>query len=419
MPAGGRYLKHEDLNLKYFSTDLLRHFAAYGQHMSLDRITRVACYVDLAVPPARPRFWNQISMSAHDPIYYGDYLRLDRLLSLQSPESAKHGTPVHDEMLFIIVHQSYELWFKQVLHEFDRIESDFSANPVDDEAMARIVHALARVHEIIKLLVAQLDVLETMTPADFLDFRDYLFPASGFQSLQFRLIETRLGLPEAVRIRFDGEAVEKRLSKVDRQKLATARMRPTVLALLDAWLARTPFLDWGGESFRLVYRAAVVKHLSADVETVKADAAIPAERRERETAGLGKALEAFAAIFEPDSRQDNWRLSPKALQAALFITVYREMPAVQQPFRLLSLLMDIDETLTFWRYRHALMVERMIGRKIGTGGSSGQAYLRSTAEQHRIFGDLFQLSTFLIPRSALPELPPDVKERLGFVYARE
>ena len=146
----------------------------------------------------------------HAPIYYSDYLRLDRLLSLQSPESAKHGTPVHDEMLFIIVHQAYELWFKQVLHEFDRIERDFSANPVDDEAMARIVHALARVHEIIKLLVAQLDVLETMTPADFLDFRNYLFPASGFQSLQFRLIETRLGLPEDVRIRFDGEAVEKR-----------------------------------------------------------------------------------------------------------------------------------------------------------------------------------------------------------------
>ena len=112
----------------------------------------------------------------HPPIYYGDYLRLDRLLSLQSPESAKHGTPVHDELLFIIVHQAYELWFKQVLHEFDRIERDFSANPVDDESMARIVHALARVREIFKLLVAQFDVLETMTPADFLDFRDYLFP---------------------------------------------------------------------------------------------------------------------------------------------------------------------------------------------------------------------------------------------------
>jgi tryptophan 2,3-dioxygenase len=353
------------------------------------------------------------------PLYYGNYLQVDGLLSLQALESSKHGPPVHDEMLFIIVHQAYELWFKQILHEFNRIEHDFSANPVDDQALAGIVHSLARVHEILKLLVAQLDVLETMTPADFLDFRDYLFPASGFQSLQFRLIETWLGLPEGARVPLDGEAVESRLSTVDRHRLAAARTRPTIFALLDMWLARTPFLNWGGEQFRVAYRAAVVKHLSADVDTIKADAVLPAERRDRETSSIDKALEAFARIFEPDVAPEAWRLSTKALQAALFITVYREMPAVQQPFRLLSLLMDIDETLTFWRYRHALMVERMIGCRIGTGGSSGHAYLRSTAERHRIFGDLFELSTFLIPRSALPELPVDVKRCLGFVYASE
>jgi tryptophan 2,3-dioxygenase len=353
------------------------------------------------------------------PLYYGDYLQVDRLLSLQALESSKHGPPVHDEMLFVVVHQAYELWFKQILHEFNRIEHDFSANPVDDQALARIVHSLARVHEILRLLVTQLDVLETMTPADFLDFRDYLFPASGFQSLQFRLIETQLGLPEGARVPLDGEAVESRLSIADRARLSAARTRPTIFALLDMWLARTPFLDWGGEQFRVAYRAAVVKHLSADVETIKADSVLPAERRERETSGIDKALEAFARIFDPDATPEAWRLSPKALQAALFITVYREMPAVQQPFRLLSLLMDIDETLTFWRYRHALMVERMIGRRIGTGGSSGHAYLRNTAERHRIFGDLFELSTFLIPRSALPELPADVRRRLGFVYASE
>src|SRR5271163_3062259 len=130
-----------------------------------------------------------------------------------------------------------------MLHEFDRVERDFSTNPVNDEAMARIVHSLARVHEILKLLVAQFDVLETMTPADFLDFRDYLFPASGFQSLQFRLIETRLGLPEGSRVKFGDKAVETRLSVTDRQKLEAARRRPTVLGLLDTWLARTPFLD--------------------------------------------------------------------------------------------------------------------------------------------------------------------------------
>src|SRR5271163_1761775 len=89
----------------------------------------------------------------HAPVYYGDYLQIDQLLSLQAPESAKHGVQVHDEMLFIIVHQAYELWFKQMLFEFDRIEQDFSANPVGDEAMARVVHSLARIHEILKLLV--------------------------------------------------------------------------------------------------------------------------------------------------------------------------------------------------------------------------------------------------------------------------
>lgn len=351
------------------------------------------------------------------PLYYADYLQLDRLLSAQRLESAGRGSPVHDEMLFIIVHQAYELWFKQVLHELDRVARDFSANPVNDEAMARIVHSLARIQEILKLLVAQLDVLETLTPADFLDFRDYLVPASGFQSLQFRAIETRLGLPASSRTGFDQRAIEERLSAADRERLAAVQKHPSIHDLLDAWLARTPFLDWGGETFRSAYRAAVTKHLAADLAALKADEGLPAERRAREAGGLDAALAAFAAIFDPEANRGAWRLSPKAVQAALFITVYREMPAVQQGFRLLSLLMDIDETLTLWRYRHALMVERMIGRKIGTGGSSGYEHLRASADRHRVFGDLFQLSTFLIPRSALPELPAHVKRRLGFVYA--
>jgi tryptophan 2,3-dioxygenase len=352
----------------------------------------------------------------HPPVYYGDYLALDELLAAQRPETAKTGAAAHDEMLFIVVHQAYELWFKQILHELDRIERDFATNPVDDDALARIVHGLERIHEIQKLLVAQLDVLETMTPSDFLDFRDHLMPASGFQSVQFREIETRLGLPEGTRVPFDDKAVEERLSPADRARLAAARARPALHALLDAWLARTPFLDWGGGSFREAYRAAVEAHLKADMEVVRGDDAMPAERREREARGLDKALAAFAAIFDPAASPGAWRLSPAAVQAALFITVYRDMPAAQQPFRLLSLLMDIDETLTLWRYRHALMVERMIGRKIGTGGSSGHAYLRTTAERHRIFADLFQLSTFLIPRSALPDLPAAVRARMGFVY---
>lgn len=352
------------------------------------------------------------------PVYYGDYLAIDELLSTQRPETAKTGPAAHDEMLFIIVHQAYELWFKQILHELDRVERDFDRDPVDDERLARIVHGLERIHEILKLLVAQLDVLETMTPFDFLDFRDALFPASGFQSTQFRIIETRLGLSEGTRVPFDDKAVEERLSPADRARVAAARARPALLGMLDRWLARTPFLDWGGASFRDAYRAAVIRHLSADVETVKADTSVPEEKRERELRSIEKAIAAFSAVFEPETAAEGaWRLSPRSVQAALFITVYRDAPAVQQAFRLMAALMDIDETMTLWRYRHALMVERMIGRKIGTGGSSGHAYLRVTAERHRVFADLFQLSTFLIPRSALPEPPPAVKARMGLVYA--
>jgi tryptophan 2,3-dioxygenase len=320
-------------------------------------------------------------------------------------------------MLFIIVHQAYELWFKQILHELDRIEADFGAIPVTDDAMARIVHGLNRIHEVLKLVVSQLDVLETMTPFDFLDFRDLLMPASGFQSLQFRLIETRLGLAAATRVPFDDKAIDERLSEPDRAALRTAASGPSLFELLDKWLARTPFLDWGGATFREVYRTAVEKHLARDAELVRNDPAIPPEKRDRELKSIDRAIASFASLFEPSSDHGGWRLSAPSVQAALFITLYRDKPAVQQAFRLLAALMDIDETMTLWRYRHALMVERMIGVKIGTGGSSGHAYLRTTAERHRIFSDLFRLSTFLIPRSAVPELPPQIQAQLNFVYA--
>jgi len=354
---------------------------------------------------------------ARAPVYYADYLKLDRLLSSQQPESLKEGVDAHDEMLFIIVHQAYELWFKQILHELDRVERDFGTVPVSDDAMARIVHDLERIHEILKLTVAQLDVLETMTPFDFLDFRDLLMPASGFQSLQFRAIETRLGLASETRVPLDDKAIEERLSPGDRTTLGQVRERPTVFAMLDQWLARTPFLDWGGASFRDAYRAAVEKHLARDADFIRADMAMPEEKRERELKAIDKAIASFAAIFNPEDDSGGWRLSGPAVQAALFITLYRDKPAVQPAFRLLATLMDIDETMTLWRYRHALMVERMIGVKIGTGGSSGHAYLRTTAERHRVFADLFRLSTFLIPRAAVPELPASVQARLGLVYS--
>src|SRR5215470_4039776 len=135
------------------------------------------------------------------PVDYAEYLKLDRLLSSQEPKSAAYGRPAHDEMLFIVVHQAYELWFKQILHELDSVLALFRADSVDERSIGTAVSRLDRIVEIQKLLVDQLRVLETMTPLDFLDFRDMLVPASGFESVQFRLIENKLGLarePSAV-----------------------------------------------------------------------------------------------------------------------------------------------------------------------------------------------------------------------------
>lgn len=346
---------------------------------------------------------------------YGDYLQVDRLLSCQSPESVRLGAPAHDEMLFIIVHQAYELWFRQVLHELDLIQDDFAASPVADEHLGRIVAGLTRIKEILKLLVGQLDVLETMTPAGFLEFRDLLTPASGFQSVQFRLIEARLGLNETIRIRIDDQHMRDRLAPEDREKLVADRS-PALLGQLDAWLSRTPFVALGDYNFRESYRAAVIAALKRDAGRVGADASLPEPQRVEDAAAIEKALARFQALFAPDAANATWRMSPRAIEAALFISLYRDMPVLQLPFRLLQALMDIDESLTLWRLRHALMVERMIGVRPGTGGSSGSGYLKATAEKHRIFIDLFHLSTYLLSRRDLPALPEDVRRRMGFSY---
>jgi tryptophan 2,3-dioxygenase len=350
--------------------------------------------------------------------YYPEYLRLDLLLAAQQPESVKAGTPAHDEMLFIVVHQAYELWFRQILHELDRIQQDFMAEPLDDRHLLRIVSGLGRIHEIWKLLIQQVDVLETMTPLDFLDFRDLLVPASGFQSLQFREIEARFGMPPSERPKVDGKAVGLRLTAEDDAKLAGAQALPTLAGQLDAWLSRTPFLSAEGFTFRAAYRAAVEKSLGEDRAAVAGNGDLSSEQKARELAGIERALRRFGALFEPEKGEGGWRMSPRAVEGALFIVVHRDEPVLQLPYRLLETLIAIDEALTLWRYRHALMVKRMLGVKTGTGGSSGHDYLREGAERMKLFPDLIQLSSYLIPRSRLPALPPAMSRKLGFAYAQ-
>lgn len=353
---------------------------------------------------------------------YSSYLKLDQLLSLQQPESARRGRPAHDEMLFILIHQVYELWFKEIHHELDLVETSLSGPALDDADILKVANALDRVVRVFRVLIEQIDVLESMTPLDFLEFRDLLFPASGFQSEQFRRLEIRLGLPRAARIPFSKESFDAHLPEGAKARIAEAERRPTLLALVDSWLARTPFVALGGYRFRETYRAALQKMLAEDRRSLEAHPHLNPETKAAQLAALDESSRKLDAILDQATydklkAEGAWRLSRAALEAALFIESYRDEPALQLPFRVLTLLTDIDESLSRWRYRHAMMAQRMLGTKVGTGGSSGYGYLKRTADEHRVFADLVALATFLLPRSALPELPPDVRDLMRYRYA--
>lgn len=365
-----------------------------------------------------------MATTAPAPLYYGDYLQLDQLLRCQEPKSGVDGRPpAHDELLFIIVHQAYELWFKEILHELDSVIAAFGGGYVDERQVGIAVSRLARVTEIQKLLIEQLRVLETMTPLDFLDFRNALYPASGFQSYQFRLIENRLGMEPGERLLHNREVYHAHLSGQHRDLVKRSEQEPTLFAVVEQWLERTPFLDFHGFHFWDHYRQAVEDMLRADRETILANPIATEEERQAQLREVEANEESFAAILDESKHNDlvskgRRRLSHRATKAALLIELYRDEPILHLPFRLLTVLMDIDEQFTAWRYRHALMVQRMIGNKMGTGGSTGYNYLRATVEKYKVFSDLFNLSTFLIPRSRLPALPEEVRRNLGFYYSR-
>jgi tryptophan 2,3-dioxygenase len=357
-------------------------------------------------------------------VTYSDYLKIDGLLSLQAPKSQESQNPAHDEMLFIIVHQAHELWFKQMLHELGSVVRAFSEVTVDEKNMGTCVARLERVKEIQKLLVDHIRVLETMTPLDFLEFRDLLTSASGFQSVQFRKVELTLGLRGGERFGCPASPYAAAISAPELAELRSLSGEPSLFDLVERWLERTPFLDVEGYSFWMSYRGAVTSRLTADRDTIEAHPSLPTESKQGQLAEIEKTARSFEALFDEEVhatlvKDGHRRLSLRATHAALFIHLYRDEPILHLPFRLLTLLVDIDELLQTWRAQHAIMVHRMIGVKVGTGGSLGYSYLKSTVERSKVFDDFFNLSTFLIPRSALPALPRELKERLAFAFRPE
>lgn len=331
--------------------------------------------------------------------YYGDYLGLDKILNAQFPESEARNVEAHDEMLFIIIHQAYELWFKQLAYELNSIVKIFSNPKVDDnEADLYLVeHRLGRMVEIWKLLVDQVRIMETMTPMDFLDFRDLLTPASGFQSFQFRTLEAKLGL--RMEHRHAQNYYSKQLRPEHLEQIESVEKEVSLFELIDNWLSRMPFAEghyWEEEeySFWSIFENTYKAGLSgSEMERI--------------------SLTDFRAIFFGEGERD-LRLSPAACRAALFINLYREYPILQTPFQILQRLLQIDELMSTWRYRHMIMVSRMIGMRSGTGGSSGAGYLKGAMESHQIFKDLARLATYLLPRHKVPKLPESLIRDMKF-----
>ena len=352
---------------------------------------------------------------------YSDYLQLSKLLESQSLMSDKNGQKAHDEMLFIIIHQTYELWFKQIIHELDLVAHLFSQKTINESSVSNAVLKLNRIIEIQKILIDQIRVLETMTAMDFLEFRDYLFPSSGFQSSQFRIIENKLGLHQSNRLSYMNKNYKDAIKSDEKDLVDASESASSIFDLLERWLERTPFLSFEGFDFWDKYSESVTTLLKKEENLIRNKPNQSEDELEFNLKAHKNTVLSFQAFLSSKKhetliKKGEKRLSHRATKAALLIFLYRDEPILHSPFNLLSKLMDIDELFTNWRQRHATMVHRMIGGKIGTGGSSGHKYLSSAANKHKIFSDLSDLSTFFIKRSALPKLPKNIKISLGYNY---
>jgi tryptophan 2,3-dioxygenase len=355
-------------------------------------------------------------------VHYINYLALDKVLDAQNPLSGKGKEAAHEEMLFIIIHQTYELWFKQILHEVNSAMELFKADKIDESNLGVVVSRLERVNKIMTTLVGQLDILETMTSLDFLDFRHYLSPASGFQSHQFRKLEVMLGLKIKKRHQFGGCPYHSQFEGEKKEEILELEESNSLFSLIEKWLERIPFLTMEGFDFTSKYESAVNEMLEKEISGIKSANLTEEDRtlRIRMIEENKKYFERVLNESKHNSAIENGEtsLSYKATMSALLINLYRDEPILHSPYRLLKNLVEFDHQIATWRFRHVQMVEKMLGQKIGTGGSSGQGYLKQTVDKHKLFTDIANISTLMISRSYLPELPQNIKDTLGFNYKK-
>jgi tryptophan 2,3-dioxygenase len=358
---------------------------------------------------------------ARIPTAYWDYIKVEELLALQRGLESSDADLANDEVLFITVHQIDELWFKLVLRELVTVRNLFARVPVPEQALASAARGIRRMTQLIGHVAAHFEIMETMTTRDYLAFRDKLNPASGFQSAQLREIEVLLGLSDADRIPLGHEHSYMNALKTHdgspssayRRVAARLQDKPTLLEAVKDWLYRTPILgstpgDPGDEekvaSFVDAYAAAHAKCANEALAIAKSSTLTPAdvERIEKRYAAEIAGAHAFLRAEEVDEAERT-RVS-RQRAALVFIESYRELPLLAWPRVIIDELVAFEQAFVIFRQRHARMVERVIGRRTGTGGSSGVDYLDQTALRYRIFRDVWAVRTLLVRQSELPAL---------------
>jgi tryptophan 2,3-dioxygenase len=337
---------------------------------------------------------------------YGTYLGLQELLSLQRDEQEISN----DEMHFIIVHQTFELWFKQVIREIREVRDILAAENVAESDVPKAVAHLGRITEIFRLLANQWKVMETLTPQGFLAFRDGLGTASGFESYQMREMEILLGLEKQERVHemdplghFRKYATRSAEDAAALNRLEKALTETTLVEAMTNWLERTPIQGslFGSSGDEQVVSDYVISHLDA-YSAIGEAAGARMEAQGVDNIEAVKARFAAASAGARDFLIPDGEIS-RSRAGLLFVESYRELPLLAWPRVLVDAVVELEESMVLFRTHHARMVERIIGRRVGTGGSSGVDYLDATTK-YRIFGDLWGVRTILLKTELRPEL---------------
>jgi len=352
-------------------------------------------------------------------VTYWEYIELERLLELQHGLEETEEGLTNDEVLFITVHQVFELWFKLIVRELRAARDRFKGEIVAEQELAGLVHGLRRITTILRRCVEHFQVVETLNTREYLAFRDKLTPASGFQSFQLRQIEILLGLDDEGRVKLGEEGSYKDLLRgpdggtspaLERVEAQLAD-RPTLKEAVEQWLWRTPIdglgpddagAEAGLDRFVAEYLEAHGRELDRSRAMAIERAAVDADR-ERLKKVYAAEREQVRSFFTPTEAEGGAR-TRRIRAAMVFIVTYRELPLLSWPREVLDALIELEQVFVVFRQRHARMVERVIGRRTGTGGSAGVDYLDKTALTYRIFRDLWAIRTLQIRREASPAL---------------